>query len=230
MTYPSLSEIHNSLSPDRRENERGILFVQYVYRPGGVLLAWLLIRLGVPCKGVVVLGLLAGLLGCLALATGATYTVAVIGSTLILIRMWLDYADGTVARVTHTTDKEGAYLDLTCDNILGICIPVSAGIYAEMPIWGLMLAVLYAWTNLSLQDGKVVFGEDKDVYRTSGFSLWKLAFLAGTNAQSLLYPALLVAVIIGNVDVFLYTFTVLATGELLAVLYKRLEYARENKE
>ena len=230
MTYPTLTEIHNSLSSDRRAGEKGILFVQYVYRPGGVLLAWLLIRLGVPCKGVVVLGLSIGILGCLAIATGTSQMVVITGCVLILFRMWLDYADGTVARVTHTTDKEGAYLDLVCDNIIGILFPIAVGIYAGMLVWGLMLAVLYAWSNLSLQDGKVVFGEEKDVYRTEGFSLWKLVFLTGTNVQSLFYPALLVSVVIGRVDLFLYGFTGLAICELLAVLYKRLEYARENKE
>lgn len=226
----SLSGIHSSLTDSRREGEKGILFVQYIYRPGGVLLAWLLIRLGVPCKGVVVLGFATGVIGCLALATGSSYGVAIAGGVLIIVRIFLDYADGTVARVTHTTDKEGAYLDLTCDNVLGILIPISAGVYASMPVWGLVLALFYAWSNLSLQDGRVIFGDGEDVYRTGGFSLWRLLFLTGTNLQSLFYPALLVAVIVGSVDVFLYVFTVLAASELLAILAKRLEYAGRSKE
>jgi len=226
MTHPTLTEIHNSLSPNRRANEKGILFVQHVYRPGGVLLAWLLIRLRVPCKAVVVLGMAIGLLGCLAIATGANQIVVLTGCVLILLRIWLDYADGTVARVTHTTDKEGAYLDLACDNVIGILFPISVGIYAGIPIWGLVMALLYAWSNLTLQDGKVVFGEDEDVYRTDGLSLWRLAFMAGLNVQALFYPALLVAVMIGRVDIYLYTFTLLAGLEMLAILYGRLKYAR----
>ena len=203
----SVAEISNSLPAWRRETEKDILIVRYIYRAFGNYIAWALIRLGIPCKMVVAMGVLIGVIGCGLIAFGS-YWIIVVGCLLILVRAWLDYADGTVARATHTTDKEGAYFDLVGDNLLDVLFPISVGLCTGMLEWGLVLAVLHTWSNLTLQDGKTVFGEDGDVYRTEGFSLWKLVFLFGTNIQAMFYPALLVAVMFGRVDIYLYMFKI----------------------
>ena len=99
-----------------------------------------------------------------------------------------------------------------------------------MPVWGLVFALFYAWSNLSIQDGNVVYGKNEDIYREKGFSLWRLAFVIGTNVQSLYHFALVAAIVTGTLHIYLYVFTVLAGLELSAIMFKRLQYAKEHKD
>lgn len=225
-SVPSIAEIRDSLSDEKRLIERDVWAIRYGIRPLSAYVAWLFIRLGITCKRTVVLGLLLGLAGCFLLAVGSPQ-VAVAGIVLLIVGSLLDYVDGTIARATGTTDKLGAYLDLTCDNFMAAAVPIAVGVGAGLPLWGVVLALLYTYSTLSIMDGRQVFDEGENVYRGGGWNLWRLAFVAGTNAQSLHLLALLVFAATGHMEWYLYAFTIVAACEIMAVIYRRLQGARE---
>ncbi len=218
---PSIAEIRDSLSPEKCHIERDVWAIHYGIRPLSVYVAWLFIRLGVSCKQTVVLGLLLGLLGVFLTAAGSLQ-VAVAGILLLILGSLLDYVDGNIARATGTTDKLGAYLDLTADNLMAALVPIAVGIGAGLPLWGVVLALLYTYSTLSIMDGRQVFDDGRNVYRDQGWNLWRLAFVAGTNVQSLHLLVLLVLAATGHMEWYLYAFTAVAASEIVAVVYRRL--------
>ncbi len=224
MSKPSIAEIRDSLSDEKRLVERDVWAIHYGIRPLSVYVAWLFIRLGVSCKQTVMLGLLLGLLGIFLIVAGSPQ-VAVAGILLLIAGSLLDYVDGNIARATGTTDKLGAYLDLTVDNFMAAVVPIAVGIGAGLPLWGVTLALLYTYSTLSIMDGRQVFDDGRNVYRAGGWNLWRLAFVAGTNVQSLHLPILLVFAATGHMEWYLYAFTVVAASEIVAVVYRRLQGA-----
>ncbi len=222
---PSIAEIRDSLSDEKRLIERDVWAIHYGIRPLSVYVAWLFVRLGISCKQTVMLGLLLGLLGVFLVATGAPQ-VAVAGILLLIVGSLLDYVDGNIARATETTDKLGAYLDLTADNFMAAAVPIAVGIGAGLPLWGVVLALLYTYSTLSIMDGRQVFDDGRNVYRAEGWNLWRLAFVAGTNVQSLHLLVLLVFAVTGHMEWYLYAFIVVAASEIVAVVYRRLQGAR----
>ncbi len=217
-----ITEIRDSLSDEKRDIERDVWAIRYGIRPLSVYIAWLFIRLRVSCKQTVMLGLLLGLLGVFLVAAGSLQA-AVAGILLLIIGSLLDYVDGNIARATGTTDKLGAYLDLTCDNFMAAAVPIAVGIGAGLPLWGVALALLYTYSTLSIMDGRQVFDDGRNVYRDRGWNLWRLAFVAGTNAQSLHLLALLVFAATGHMEWYLYAFTTVAACEIVAIIYRRLQ-------
>ena len=226
--HPTIIEIRGSLPAERSNAEKSLWYVRYVLRPSAVYLAWVLIRLRVSCKQVVLIGLVIGLGGCVSVAFGM-YWVVVIGCLLLVIGSWMDYVDGTIARATNTVDKEGAYLDLVKDNIIGVSVPIAVGIGASMPMWGLTLALMYAYSTLSVMDGRYVFGDKENIYQADGRGLWQWAFLFGTNIQVLYLPLLLVAALTHNLPIYLYVFIALNGCEIIAIVAKRIKVARGDK-
>ena len=222
----TVAEIRDSLSDEKRLTEMDVWAIRYGIRPLSVYVAWLFIRLRVSCKQTVVLGLLLGLAGIFLIAVGSPQ-VMVAGAVLLIIGSLLDYVDGNIARATGTTDKLGAYLDLTCDNFMAAAVPIAVGIGAGLPLWGVVLALLYTYSTLSIMDGRQVFDDGKDVYRASGWNLWRVAFVSGTNVQSLHLLVLLVFAVTGHTDWYLYAFTTIAACEIMAIIYRRLQGARE---
>lgn len=223
-----ITEIKDSLPGWRREEEKNVWSIRYVLRPSSAYLAWVMIRLGVSCKMTVLIGLAVGLTGCVFIAFGP-YWAVITGCLLLLLSAWLDYADGTVARATNTADKEGAYLDLMRDDIMVIAVPIAVGASASMLVWGLVLAVLGTWATLAITEGRYVFGEGDDVYRSSEWSLWRLIFIVGVNLQSLYLPVLLITAITNTLYIYLYLFILLTGVEIYFIILKRMMSARENK-
>ncbi|MGR3295890.1 MAG: CDP-alcohol phosphatidyltransferase family protein [Candidatus Bathyanammoxibius sp.] len=221
---PTIAEIRDSLSDEKRLIEMDVWAIHYGIRPLSVYVAWLFIQLGVSCKQTVALGLLLGLLGIFLIAVGSPQ-VAVAGIVLLILGSLLDYVDGNIARATGTTDKLGAYLDLTADNLMAAAVPIAVGIGAGLPLWGVVLALLYTYSTLSIMDGRQVFDDDKNVYRGEGWNLWRLAFVSGTNVQSLHLPILLVFAVAGHLEWYLYAFTTVAASEIVAIIYRRLQGA-----
>ncbi len=226
MNRPSIAEIKNSLSVEKRLTEQDVWAIRYGIRPLSVYVAWLFIRFGVSCKQTVVLGLLLGLTGCFLIAVGSPQ-VMVAGAVLLIVGSLLDYVDGNIARATGTTDKLGAYLDLTSDNFMAAAVPIAVGLGTGNPLLGIVLALLYTYSTLSIMDGRQVFDDGKNVYRAGGWNLWRLAFVAGTNAQSLHLLVLLVFALTGHMEWYLYAFTTIAACEIVAIIYRRLQGAKE---
>ncbi len=222
----SIAEIKTSLSDEKRLTEQDVWAIRYGIRPLSVYVAWLFIRLRVSCKQTVVLGLLLGLTGCFLIAVGSAQ-VMVAGAVLLIVGSLLDYVDGNIARATGTTDKLGAYLDLTADNFMAAAVPIAVGLGTGNPLLGIVLALLYTYSTLSIMDGRQVFDDGKNVYRGGGWNLWRLAFVAGTNAQSLHLLVLLVFAVTGRMEWYLYAFTTIAACEIVAIVYRRLQGARD---
>lgn len=228
MNKSTVAEIRDSLSDEKHLVERDVWAIHYGIRPLSVYVAWLFIRLGISCKQTVVLGLLLGVTGVFLVAVGSLQ-VTIAGVGLLILGSLLDYVDGNIARATGTTDKLGAYLDLTADNFMAAAVPIAVGVGVGLPLWGVFLALLYTYSTLSIMDGRQVFGENQNVYRDDGWNLWQLAFAAGTNVQSLHLPVLLVLAVTGYMEWYLYGFTALATSEIVAIIYRRLQGAKEDE-
>ncbi len=221
MSKPSIAEIKTSLSDEKRLAEQDVWAIRYGIRPLSAYVAWLFIRLGVSCKQTVVLGLLLGLLGVFLIAV-RSWEDAVTGIVLLILGSLLDYVDGNIARATGTTDKLGAYLDLTADNFMAAAVPIAVGLGVGNPLLGIVLALLYTYSTLSIMDGRQVFDDGKNIYRGGGWNLWRLAFVAGTNAQSLHLLVLVVLAVTGYMEWYLYVFTIIAACEIVAIVYRRL--------
>jgi len=183
MNTPSIVEIKDSLSDEKRLIEQGVWAIRYGIRPLSAYVAWLFIRLRISCKQTVVLGLLLGLAGCFLIAVGSPQ-VMVAGAVLLIAGSLLDYVDGNIARATGTTDKLGAYLDLTSDNFMAAAVPIAVGLGTGNPLWGIVLALLYTYSTLSIMDGRQVFDDGKNVYRAGGWNLWRGGVFAGAQAPT----------------------------------------------
>ncbi len=223
---PTIRDIKDSLADEKRLIEQDVWAIRYGIRPLSVYVAWLFIRLGVSCKQTVVFGLLLGLAGCFLIAVGSPQ-VTVAGIVLLIVGSLLDYVDGNIARATGTTDKLGAYLDLTSDNFMAAAVPIAVGLGTGSPRLGIVLALLYTYSTLSIMDGRQVFDDGKNVYRGDGWNLWRLAFVAGTNVQSLHLLVLLVFAVTGHMEWYLYAFTTIAACEIVAIIYRRLMTTKE---
>ncbi len=222
---PTIREIEYSLSPEKRGIERDVWVIHYGIRPLSVYVAWLFIRLGVSCKQTVLMGFLLGLT-CVFLIAWWFRQVTVTGIVAVIVCSLLGYVGGIMARATGTTDKLGAYLDLTSDNFMAAAVPIAVGLGTGNPLLGIVLALLYTYSTLSIMDGRQVFDDGKNVYRGGGWNLWRLAFVAGTNAQSLHLLVLLVFAVTGRMEWYLYAFTTIAACEIVAIVYRRLQGAR----
>jgi phosphatidylglycerophosphate synthase len=82
-----------------------------------------LARIGVTADLVTIGGMVIGLGGAAAIAQGAYWT----GLALIVVNRLLDGLDGAIARATRQTDF-GGYLDIVCDFVFYVSIPVAFGL------------------------------------------------------------------------------------------------------
>ena len=104
-----------------------------------------LARRGVGANPVSVAGALFGALAGLAIAAGHPLA----GLALVLASRFLDGLDGAIARVRGTTDF-GGYLDIVCDYVFYLAVPVGFGFAApgNLP-FALLLAASFTLTAVS---------------------------------------------------------------------------------
>jgi phosphatidylglycerophosphate synthase len=104
-----------------------------------------LARRGVGANPVSVAGAILGALAGLAIAAGHPLA----GLALVLASRFLDGLDGAIARVRGTTDF-GGYLDIVCDYVFYLAVPVGFGFAApgNLP-FALLLAASFTLTAVS---------------------------------------------------------------------------------
>lgn len=104
-----------------------------------------LARRGVSANPVSVAGAILGALAGLAIAAGQPLA----GLALVLASRFLDGLDGAIARVRGTTDF-GGYLDIVCDYVFYLAVPVGFGFAApgNLP-FALLLAASFTLTAVS---------------------------------------------------------------------------------
>jgi phosphatidylglycerophosphate synthase len=104
-----------------------------------------LARRGVGANPVSVAGAIFGVLAGLAIAAGHP----LVGLALVLASRFLDGLDGAIARVRGTTDF-GGYLDIVCDYVFYLAVPVGFGFAApgNLP-FALLLAASFTLTAVS---------------------------------------------------------------------------------
>jgi phosphatidylglycerophosphate synthase len=104
-----------------------------------------LARRGVGANPVSVAGAIFGVLAGLAIAAGHP----LVGLALVLASRFLDGLDGAIARVRGTTDF-GGYLDIVCDYVFYLAVPLGFGFAApgNLP-FALLLAASFTLTAVS---------------------------------------------------------------------------------
>jgi len=225
----TLTQIRDSLPEEKHIEDKATYSSYYIMRVSAVYPAWFALRLGISANQITVMAFLAGLAGCFIFATG-NYTLAIIAIIIFFIRDLLDFVDGTVARATKTTTKQGMYLDRVCDDIMGMLIPIAIGIGISMISLGLTLALLHAGNALLISEGDYAFPNSGNIYRTKAKGLWRLVYIVGVNIQSLSIPMLLVAVLTYSLPIYLYFYISWAGCELIAIVGKRLWSSREQEK
>lgn len=102
-------------------------------------------RLGISANQVTIAGMLVGIGA--AVAIGLRYHL--IGLSLILLSRLLDGLDGAVARATSQSDF-GGYLDILCDFIFYVAVPVGFGLaVADNLPYALILVASFTLTGIS---------------------------------------------------------------------------------
>ncbi len=148
--FPSLNQIREAHSW-KRDYERFMPLSRYVYRPIGLLLTWLLIRLGLTSEMVSWFSGLAGILGLFCLLGHDIQTIW-IGVGLLIFFNLLDCVDGSIARTMKTENPYGKFLDSVIGDVVN---------YA---FWGIVGVMTYKHPNM--------------LYGTLGFvskTLWGLS-------------------------------------------------------
>jgi phosphatidylglycerophosphate synthase len=94
--------------------------VQSLLKPAFTLAAQVAIKAGLSANAVSVIGFAIGMAAAVAIATQSF----ALGAVLILLSRIFDGIDGTVARLTQTTDQ-GGFLDISLDFLFYAAIPLS---------------------------------------------------------------------------------------------------------
>ncbi len=107
--YPNLGEILAAHAP-KREYERYLFVSRFIFRPPSFLASWLLVRLGVSSEAVSWLSGLAALAGFLCLLwPGLPFLWT--GIAFLMLFNFFDCLDGGIARIMHTRNPYGRFLD-----------------------------------------------------------------------------------------------------------------------
>jgi phosphatidylglycerophosphate synthase len=111
----------------------------YAIRPAASLLVWLFYRLRLRPVQVVLLGALAGTLAGLALVFDWAGRGLLLGGVLLIIKNFLDAADGQLARATGQVDRVGRFSDAIADFWVNGWITLGAA-HAAVPLLGSVAA------------------------------------------------------------------------------------------
>ncbi len=189
------------------------LQAKYYARPVSYVLTWLFIRLNVNANKITLMALICAIIGCF-LFTLDNYWVLFTGAILFNIGHLLDYADGTLAKATHTVSTYGRFYDSISDEIVESIIPVAVGFAVGLPFYGALCAImhlisvivhLYTEKYFSVQSGQ-------------NKSLLNLIFKIGINIKALAVPLLLVAVIFDGLIFYFIMYVIMCACELFGRL------------
>ncbi|MBA7649964.1 hypothetical protein ES703_57763 [subsurface metagenome] len=105
-----------------------------ILRLGGTYLSWFFIKLPITANQVTFLMLLVGIISAIMFAVGS-YFYSLIGILLFSLYLFIDYADGNVARYKKMCSFKGAYLDIITHIIVNslVLFCISIGVYFNNP-------------------------------------------------------------------------------------------------
>ena len=146
---------------------------QKILRLGGTYLSWFFIKLPITANQVTFLMLFVGIISAIMFTVGS-YFYSLIGIFLFSLYLFIDYADGNVARYKKMCSLKGAYLD-TMNHIIVyslVLFCISIGVYFNNPTpipnyifliagftsaWCFLMkrAVIFMSWQIYIQNGKI---------------------------------------------------------------------------
>jgi phosphatidylglycerophosphate synthase len=237
---------HDKMAEDRHE-----IWTFYVARPISFPLTALCLRLGISANSATALSVPVFAAGALFLAFGSP-GAALLGALLINAWLVIDCVDGNIARYTRTTSAFGGFADAVSGYVvLGtVCFSAGLGAFAEPSQtlagqwlgWGradmVFTIVAGAWASLAALWIRLVYQKWSNTFPNAGGrhdlmpseegsapSLLTRTARFGNNLlniSGLLLPLLLLAVLLGALDVFVAVAALGNTGILVLALRKIL--------
>lgn len=101
-----------------KDNEKAGPYLTYIYRYVGIFIAYHLRNSRITPNHVSILNVFVRIISVYFMLLGG-YTNLVFGIVILQISMFLDYTDGSLARIKHMSSKFGAWIDYMPDNIFG---------------------------------------------------------------------------------------------------------------
>jgi phosphatidylglycerophosphate synthase len=226
-----IQELYKAYSLLHEERDKPLQAIYYA-RPLSHRLAWIALRLKVSANQITLSALAITIISGVLISSG-NY---IVGAALLNIGHLLDYADGTLAKVTGKVTLFGQYLDRTCDEIVETLIPISigAGLYIGScsflglpPIFYLILGFSYALLHLlgtiSLLHIRLTTRPLSLPAGRSGHSISGFLYTLGVNIESSTLIILLPLTMIPNgVPLFLIGFSALALTRLVYIIGSQL--------
>lgn len=243
--------IRASYSTEKAAEDKKQVWSYYVVRRASFYPTILFLKLGISANQATWFSIVIVILGCLLLAVGE-YVGRIGGALLVNIWLILDYIDGNIARYQKSSSAYGDFIDtlggyiaygllffsagvggyyhqesLLISRASSVLSRVDASVVLILGAWSSLTAIwirlVYQKFNNSFPDMKM---QRHEVLRTrSGFSPFWVVLEIGNNLfnlSGLLLPALLLAVVIKALDVFLLICAVANTAILIFSLARLL--------
>lgn len=236
---------------DKVEEDRHEIWTFYVARPLSFPITALCLRLGISANQATALSVPLYLAGALLLALGS-WPAAVVGALLVNAWLVVDCVDGNIARYLRTASPFGGFADAVSGYVvLGtLCFSAGIGAFVEpshtlagrllgasqtelviVLVAGAWASLASLWIRLVFQKWSNTFSGDHERHslmpseETGASSLGSRIARFGNNLlniSGLLPPLLLVAVLLGALDVFVLVTAVGNTGILVLALRRIL--------
>lgn len=201
------------------EDKTDAYWTQFVLRPLSFPLAWVFIQVGLPANYVTYLSILSVIVGA-GLFIGGAYELAIIGAIAFNIFALLDCADGNIARVLGGS-QYGEWVDALGGYIAYALVFLSVSIYVQQQYEEILLVgpeeigivgaiAVIANLLMRVQHQKFKSAEDTDNEEQDGISIQK-RISQNVGITGFLMPLVLLATIIGYLDLVLLVYTLFYT-------------------
>ena len=154
----SMSNIKDSLSKEKKEQENWKLLNKLIFRPLSYYFTYILLRLGLSANQTTLLSFIFGVIAIILLSIPyniAQYT----GMVGLFIWQLLEFCDGNIARFKKTNSLKGAIIDDLNAQLIKLLIPISLGFYSYYNFsdsifrsyWYPFIGCLIAFINILIQ-------------------------------------------------------------------------------
>lgn len=253
----SLRDIRLTYTEEKREQDKGNVWIYLVIRRLSFYPTWAFLKLGISANQATFISIVVGILGCAFLAAGG-YRNSVVGALLVSGWSVLDCVDGNLARLTGSASRYGGFLDGLTGYMMSAFLLTSVGIgvfshpdnvmtsltqlFSVAPQTGVDRAlplILGAWGSLAALFYGLVFESFENIYSQPVFrdnpgeavSSGRLSIILAIGRNivgfGLLEPVLLVAAILGCLSLLVGLYALIHSGAAAFSVFQALRMAKE---
>jgi phosphatidylglycerophosphate synthase len=239
-----LSDIKNSLSPEKKKIDKMDLWVFLCIRPLSFYFTWFFLKLGFTSNMTTILSTVISIIGSVLLIVD-DWTIQIIGAVIINLWIVLDCVDGNIARYKRQSSVFGEFLDGLSGYVFTSVLYTSMGVSVFLfenhhfdllndekwlyVLIGCLTSFFTIFPRLVDHKAHTLFKDFKS--ENTDRKNYNKFYIIGLNVAGMAgfsNPLLLVAVLTKTLNVYLLVYFVLHTGIALYSLYKTLKSVPKN--